>query len=176
MRKFLLIFASATLLCTELRAQLSTEDSIGITRERWRDSLFRMDMQYVPSGILLEYSLFPFEASKVDGLNNNDDTLKDAGHLYMLHNILTSSIVNGNADLPETDSLFAVAFWHNRNTGKMPFTLVYQDYNRIRESSLSEGLFTIHADSVGIMDVLPRGVSPYDTFYAFFAAPFNIQK
>lgn len=55
----------------------------------------------------------------------------------------------------------------------MPFTLVYQDYNRIRESSLSEGLFTIHADSVGIIDVLPRGTSPYDTCYTFFAAPFK---
>lgn len=110
MRKYLLILTGAALLCTELQAQLSTDDSIGVTRERWRDSLFRMDMQYVPSGILLEYSLFPFEASKFDGLNTNDDTLKDAGHLYMLHNILTSSIVNGNAALPETDSLFAVAF------------------------------------------------------------------
>ncbi len=88
-----------SVICASLHAQLTTEDSIGITRERWRDSLFRMDKQYVTTGILLEYSLFPFEAAKYDGLNNNDDTLKDAGHLYMLHNILTASVVNSNASL-----------------------------------------------------------------------------
>ena len=162
----------AIFICATTNAQLSTEDSVGITRERWRDSLFRMDMQYVTKGILLEYSMFPFEASKYDGLNSDDDTLKYSGHLYMLHNILAGGVVNENANLPETDSLFAWAFWHNRNTGKIPFTLVYQPYNIIRESSLSEGLFTIDADSVGILDVLPRAVTPYDSFYAFFASPF----
>ncbi len=154
-------------------AQLTTEDSVGITRERWRDSTFKMDMQYVSTGILLEYSLFPFDAIKYDGLNGNDDTLKYDGHLYMLHHILKNSVVNGNINIPDTDSLFAKAYWYNYNTGKIPFTLIYQSYNRIRETSLSEGLFTIAADSVGILDVLPRASSPYDTYYSFFAAPFK---
>jgi hypothetical protein len=173
MKKNSLAFLSAFLFCLFTSAQLTTEDSVGITRERWRDSTFRMDMQYVTTGILLEYSLFPFEAAKYDGLNSNDDTLKYNGHLYMLHSILKNSIVNSNANLPETDTLFTKAYWYNQNTGKIPFTLVYQSYNRIRQSSLSEGLFTIDADSVGILDVLPRSVSPYDTCYAFFAAPFK---
>ncbi len=93
MRKPSLALLGAILFCTVVSAQLTTEDSVGITRERWRDSLFRMDMQYVPTGILLEYSLFPFEVERHDGLNNDDDTLRDKGHFYMLHNILTSSIV-----------------------------------------------------------------------------------
>jgi hypothetical protein len=42
-----------------------------------------MDLQQVASGILLEYSLFPFETSKYDGLNNDDDILNDKGHFWI---------------------------------------------------------------------------------------------
>ena len=126
MKKLLFAFFLSTISYVFTNAQLTTEDSIGITRERWRDSIFRMDKQLIPSGILPEYSMFPFETGKYDGLNNNDDTLKFNGHFYMLHNILTGSIVNANANLLPTDTFFAKAFWHNRNTGKIPFTLVYQ--------------------------------------------------
>lgn len=166
---FLICLASAM----HASAQLQVEDSATISRERWRDSVFRMNMSYVPSGILAEYSLYPFEATKYDGLNNDDDTIKSSGYLYMLHDLLKASIVNNNAQLPVTDSLYAYASSLNKITGEIPFTLVYQTYHRIRSTALSEGLFTINADSVGIQDVLPRAASPYDAQYAFFAAPFN---
>ena len=49
-------------------------DTGNITRERWRDSLLRMDMSQVPTGFLLEYSLSGFESGKYDGIGNNDYT------------------------------------------------------------------------------------------------------
>ena len=58
MKKVLFTFLLSAISHAFTNAQLTTEDSIGITRERWRDSIFRMDKQLVPSGILPEYSMF----------------------------------------------------------------------------------------------------------------------
>ena len=41
---------------------LNVIDTGNITRERWRDSVLRKDMNQVPTGFLLEQSMFDFEA------------------------------------------------------------------------------------------------------------------
>lgn len=72
-----------------------------------------------------------------------------------------------------TDSLFSKAFFENRSDSTIPLIFIYQKYNRIRQTALSEGLFTIAADSVGILDVPNRTTSPYDTAEIFAFAPFK---
>lgn len=152
---------------------LEVIDTGNITRERWRDSVLRMDMSQVPTGFLLEYSMFGFESNKYDGVGNDDDTIKDDGRIFELHNILWYSKVNSNAVIGTTDSLFSKAFFYNLNSNVIPLTFIYQKYNRIRQSALSEGLFTIASDSVGILDVPGRPASPYDTLEIFAFAPFK---
>jgi hypothetical protein len=98
-----------------LTPDLEVTDSGTITREQWRDSLFRMDMNLVPTGFLLEYSLFGFESDKYNGTGNDDDTIKNDGRIFELHNILWHSKVNDSAAIGETDSLFSKAFFENRN-------------------------------------------------------------
>lgn len=73
---------------------LEVIDTGNITRERWRDSVLRMDMNQAPTGFLLEYSMFGFDSNKYDGVGNNDDTIKDDGRIFELHNILWYSKVN----------------------------------------------------------------------------------
>ena len=53
---------------------LNVIDTSNITRERWRDSVLRMNMSQVPTGFLLEYSMFGFDSNKHDGIGNDDDT------------------------------------------------------------------------------------------------------
>lgn len=146
-------------------------DSVNISRERWRDSLLRMDMNQVPTGFLFEYSLAGIDLSKFNGVNS--DTLKNEGLILSLHEILNLSKVNSNAQIAPTDDLYnqAKSIYNNNKTVALIF--IYQNYNRIRQSALSEGLFTIAADSVGILDAPGRTVSPYDTYEVFAFAPFK---
>lgn len=116
MKKLLLIVISLlSAFITEAQNTLEVIDSGYITRELWRDSLFRMDMNQVPSGFLLEYSMFGFDSDKYDGIGNNDDTIRNKGRIFELHNILWYSKVNSNAIIDITDSLFSKAFFENRN-------------------------------------------------------------
>src|SRR5678810_689947 len=78
---------------------LNVIDTGNITREGWRDSVLRMDMSQVPTGFLLEYSMFGFDSNKYDGVGNDDDTIKNDGRIFELHNILWYSKVNNNADI-----------------------------------------------------------------------------
>ncbi len=66
---------------------LTVTDTGNITRERWRDSVLRMDKSQVPTGFLLEYSMFGFRSNKYDGVSNDDDTIKNDGRICELHNI-----------------------------------------------------------------------------------------
>jgi hypothetical protein len=131
-------------------AQIQIEDSSLLTRERWRDSVLRMDLSQVPTGFLWEYSQFGFEPTRYDGVNNDDDTIAEEGQIFALHNILYLSKVNSNANIYSTDTLFKQAFFSNLNSGVIPLLFIYQPYNKIRQSSLSEGLLTIAQDSVGM--------------------------
>ncbi|MFZ6025180.1 MAG: T9SS type A sorting domain-containing protein [Bacteroidota bacterium] len=172
MKKILLFITAITAACQSY-AQLEVIDTNNITRERWRDSVFRMDKNQVPTGFLLEYSMFGLESNKYDGTGNDDDTIKNDGRIFELHNTLWYSKVNNNATIDLTDSVFSKAFFANLNSDVIPLTFVYQNYNRIRQSSLSEGLFTITPDSVGIVDVPGRQISPYDNYELFAFAPFK---
>lgn len=164
----LILFVSNNGFC-----QLQYADSINISREQWRDSLFRIDKNQVPTGILTEYSLFPFESGKYDGLNNDDDTVKTDGQIFMLQNTLYDGIVNVNASLIMTDSLYTHAFNHYNTSQSNPFILIYKSYNRIRQTALNEGLLSITPDGVGMVDVAGRTVSPYDTYTIFAFSPFK---
>lgn len=173
--KKITMLITATIAVLWLYGQNTMEiiDTGNITRERWRDSLFRIDKSQVPTGFLLEYSMSGLESSKFDGTGNNDDTLKQDGEVFGLHDILWYSKVNNNATIAETDSLYGKAFLDNLNSDVIPLTFIYQPYNRIRQTALSEGLFTIHADSVGLLDVPGRPASPYDPYELFAFAPFK---
>lgn len=82
----LLLFAVESL-SSHAQNTLLVTDTGNITRERWRDSLLRMDLQQVPTGFLLEYSMFGFYSNKYDGINGDDDTIKADGRLFELQNM-----------------------------------------------------------------------------------------
>lgn len=168
-----LLFAVSATLYSYAQNTLEVLDTGNITRERWRDSVLRIDKAQIPTGFLLEYSMFGFESSKHDGTGSNDDTIKNDGRIFELHNILLHSKVNTNATITVTDSLFSKAFFAHRNQNVVPLTFIFQSYNRIRQTALSEGLFSIAADSVGILDVPNRPSSPYDLYEIFAFAPFK---
>lgn len=173
MKKILLFMFAIVVTFISYAQNIQLEDSALLTRERWRDSIFRMDKSVIPTGFLYDYSMFGFESSKWDGTGNDDDTAKEEGQVFGLHNILWHSKVNSNAVIDVTDSLFKKAFFDNRNNNTVPLLFIYRQYNRIRQSSLSEGLFSIAADSVGILDVAGRTNSPYDTYELFAFSPFK---
>ncbi|HWI90600.1 MAG TPA: hypothetical protein VNT20_04955 [Flavisolibacter sp.] len=121
MKKILLLITAITAVWQSY-AQLEVIDTNNITRERWRDSVFRIDKSQVPTGFLLEYSMFGFESNRYDGVGNDDDTIKNDGRIFELHNILWSSKVNNNATINLTDSVFSKAFFANLNDSVVPFT------------------------------------------------------
>ena len=173
MKRLFALFIASIAMKVSL-SQIQVEDSASLTRERWRDSVLRMDKSQVPTGFLWEYSQFGFESSKYDGVGNDDDTIKDEGQIFALHNILYFSKVNNNASIFPTDTLFKQAYFANLYTGAVPLMFIFQSYNRIRETALNEGLFTIASDSVGILDVPGRSNSPYDSYEIFAFAPFKV--
>jgi pimeloyl-ACP methyl ester carboxylesterase len=152
---------------------LTVIDTGNISRERWRDSVLRMDKSQITTGFLLEYSMFGFTGNKYDGVGNDDDTIKNDGRIFELHNILYNSKVNSSAVIDLTDTLFSKAFFYNLNTNVIPLTFIYQKYNRIRQTALSQNLLKIAPDSVGILDVAGRTTSPYDPYELFAFAPFK---
>jgi hypothetical protein len=130
-----------------------------------------MDMNQVPTGFLFEYSLAGVDLSKFNGINS--DTLKNEGQILSLHEILNLSKVNNNAQINPSDGLYAQAQSLYNTNKSVALIFIYQNYNRIRQSALTEGLFTIAADSVGILDAPNRTVSPYDNYEVFAFAPFK---
>lgn len=162
----------ATLYCFAQNT-LEVIDTGSISRVQWRDSVLRMNKANIPTGFLLEYSMFGLEGARYDGVNNNDDTIKDNGRIFELHSTLYHSKVNSNAAIDVTDTLFSKAYFAHRNTNVIPLTFIYQKYNVIRQSALSEGLFTIAADSVGILDAASQPFSPYSEQELFAFAPFK---
>lgn len=147
-------------------------DSAIITRVQWRDSIFKIDKSQIPTGFLLEYSLFGFDSTKYNGVGNNDDTLKQDGEILALHNKLFHCKVNNNATIELTDTLFSRAFFANRANGSIPLTFIFQKYNRFKPSALSNNLVQIGADSVGLYDVPGRPSSPYDSSEIFAFGPY----
>ena len=76
---------------------LEIKDTGNITIERWRDSVFSMDKSQVPTGFLLEYSMFGFTSNKYDGVGSDDDTIRSDGRIFELHNILWNSKISSNS-------------------------------------------------------------------------------
>lgn len=174
MKKITLLFVAIVATCyCFAQNTLEVIDTGTISRVQWRDSVLRMNKANIPTGFLLEYSMFGLEGTRYDGINNNDDTIKDNGRIFELHSTLYHSKVNSNAAIDVTDTLFSKAYFAHRNSNVIPLTFIYQKYNVIRQSALSEGLFTIAADSVGILDAASQPVSPYNEQELFAFAPFK---
>ena len=128
------------------------QDSGNMTRQRWRDTCFallNLSSSQIPSGFLIDYSLNPFNDSNFNSLiNTNVDTLLDAGNFFVIHNILTSSIVNSSAaPISTTDSLFINAYRYTRdNNGAMPLLFLYQPFQKIRSTAYAQGLMAFTSD------------------------------
>ena len=155
-------------------------DSSKMTAQRWRDTCFallNLTSSQVPTGYLLDYSLAAFNDSNYNSLiSSNTDTISDAGDFFSLHNILTSAVVNSNAvSIGNTDSLFINAYRYKRNTGNIPLMFLYQPYQKIANTALSQDLFTITPDSLRLKDVAGRTSSPYYNDYFFAFSPFQYQ-
>lgn len=150
---------------------IQVEDTNLITPQRWRDTCFGLINKsgtLIPSGYLLDYSLVD---STFKGLDAND-TIMESGQVFALHNIFNLSKVNSKAKLPtSTDTLFIDAYRYQRNNAKIPLLFLYTNYEKIRYSALSEGLFTLTSDSVRLKDVAGRQTSPYNTKTCFVFAP-----
>ncbi|HVZ95346.1 MAG TPA: T9SS type A sorting domain-containing protein [Chitinophagaceae bacterium] len=152
---------------------ITLEDTNLITTQRWRDTCFGLidkSAAQIPSGYLMDYSLVSLNDSSFNGSYNSNDTIAESGDFFALHSMFTSAKVNSNGTLPaSTDTLFIDAYRYLRNTGYVPLLFLYQPYQKIRPTALSQGLFTLTPDSIRLKDVSGRGSSPYDTktFFAF---------
>lgn len=149
-------------------------DTIHSSTARWQDTCFgllNLSASQIPSGYLLDYSLTPFDDSNFNSLtSSNIDTLKNFGSFFSLQNIFTQSKVNANAAyIGNSDTLFINAHRYQRDTGYIPLLFLYQQYQKMDKNALHNGLFTITADSLRLMDVAGRSTSPYDneSFFAF---------
>ena len=71
---------------------LQVLDSSTMTAQRYRDTCFgllNLSSSQIPSGYLLDYSMSAFNDSVFNSLiSTKIDTVKDAGTLFALHNIL----------------------------------------------------------------------------------------
>lgn len=151
---------------------LQIEDTINITRERWRDTCFGLinkDATQIPNGYLVDYSLAVIDKD-FDGVGNND-TLKSYGDFFYYYNILELSKVNSNGALQLTDDLFINAKRYQRDNPSIPLLFLYQPYQKINANALSNNLFSITTDSVRLMDVPNRPTSPYDNKELFMFTP-----
>ena len=157
MKKFLFFSISLFFIYSSFAQNtLEIKDTGNITRERWRDSVFSMDKSQVPTGFILEYSMFGSTSNKYDGVGNDDDTIKNDGRIFELHSILSNSKVNNNAVIEPTDTLFARGFFYNLNTQIIPLTFIYQKYNLIRQTALSQGLFK-QAETLALLQAMHVG-------------------
>ncbi len=162
---------------------LQIQDSSTMTAQRFRDTCFallNLSASQIPSGYLLDYSLNAFNDSIFNSLiSSKIDTISDAGVFFGMHNILTSCVVNSNAtQIGLTDSFFINARRYQRNTGNIPLLFLYQQYQKIRKTALSQGLFTLTPDSLRLKDVTGRSNSPYDNeiFFAFSPVQNSIDR
>lgn len=179
MRHLYLLLALA-LLCRCANAQtISYTDSIPpMTEQRWSDTCFgllNLTATNIPSGYLLDRSPSAFNDTVFNSLlTSSVDTLSDGILFFAIHNIMTKAAVNSSATyIGNTDTLYRDAFRYARNTGHIPILLLYQNYQKIRPTALSQGLFTLTPDSLRLNDVSGRSTSPYDNEYIFMMAPFN---
>ena len=100
MKKLYLVLVYA-FLCNNLYAQVQVDDASAYPSvDAYRADVFRMDMQQVPTGILLDRSLFPFEPYLYDGLLADDEIIKNKGQIFNLLELLRGSIVNSKAAFP----------------------------------------------------------------------------
>ncbi len=157
---------------------LQIEDTINISRARWRDTCFGLinkSTALIPSGYLLDYSMAAFESGKYDGLASDDDTIKAYGNFFLLHNIINISAVNSNAGLSATDNLFINAHRYKRDTKTIPLVFLFQSYQKINSSAWTNNLFSITSDSLRLLDVTGRPSSPYDNKEIFIFTPLQTQ-
>ncbi|WP_301920752.1 hypothetical protein [Ferruginibacter sp.] len=156
---------------------MQLKDTNLITSQRWRDTCFSLldkSATQIPSGYLIDYSLAPLNDSSFNGANIKNDTITESGQFFALHNIFAASKVNNSGLLSNsTDTLFIDAYRYKRNTGSIPLLFLYQPYQKIRSSALSQGLFTITTDSIRLKDVAGRSTTPYDNRTCFAFSPLN---
>lgn len=164
MRKFISALLMLYAMYSASAQPLQLEDTLNVTRERWRDTCFGLidkSAAQIPSGYLIDYSLSGINKD-FDGVGNND-TLQAWGNFFYHYNILELSKVNSNGALQTTNDLFINAKRYLRdNGGTVPLLFLYQPYQKIKSTALSNNLFSVTSDSIRLMDVPGRGASPYD--------------
>jgi hypothetical protein len=172
----LVVLALTTYLGNAQTSTLNLKDSSTITMQRWRDTSFallNLSSSQIPSGYLIDYALNEFNDSNFNSVASaNIDTITDAGSFFALHNILSASVVNSSATpIGTTDSLFINAYRYKRDHNTIPLLFLYQPFQKIRSTALSQGLMTLSPDSIRLQDVAGRTSSPYDNKFAFGFSP-----
>jgi hypothetical protein len=100
MKKSILCMMMLSFTFTVLAQTLQIEDTINITRERWRDTCFGLinkGTTQIPSGYLVDYSLGIIDKD-FDGAGSND-TIKAYVDFFYYYNIPELSKVNSNGTL-----------------------------------------------------------------------------
>ncbi len=180
MRKLLLtlLLSSGIVLSIFAQDTFLIQDSTPLTINRWRDTCFGLldkSAVQIPSGILLDYSLNPFNDSCFNSLvSSRIDTIQDGGLFFTACNILKSAVVNSNGNsIPNSDSVYVNAARYMRNNGAIPLLFLYTTFQKINSSSYSQNLLTITPDSIRLKDVPGRSASPYKNGLFFAFAPFQ---
>jgi len=179
-KKTTVAVALLLLLSNAIEAQtigVQTVDTINYTGTRWRDTSFgllNLQSSQIPSGYLIDYSMAGFNDSLFNSNTGTKlDTITESGFFLALQNLFIQSKVNSAATLGSTDSLYMTAYRYRRDSGNIPLLFLYQQYQKIRKTALSQGLFTLTPDSIRLKDVAGRTTSPYDTKSFFAFTPFQ---
>ncbi|WP_419801268.1 esterase/lipase family protein [Mucilaginibacter sp.] len=151
-------------------------DSLYFTQDEYSNFVFgNLNFQSISSGYLLDKSLNAFVSEIYDGKNSNDSTVHNISGWFSLYTRLQGSNVNGNANLPDPDSISTRTGFYIRQ-GQIPLVLINKSYQRIKNDALLTGLFTTNADSTQLYDNPSRTTSPYTTSRLFVNSTYWLNK
>ncbi len=149
---------------------ITTDSTVNMDLPTYRERIFgTLDLSAanIPSGCLMEYSLFGWDKTKYT-LASTADSINSPSAWFRLYALLRKSIVNSATSLPPSaDSLHAIAKSYYVSGDTIPAFVLNKTYHTIRQNSYAEGCFTIDQDQIRLYDVAdpptltkPKGCLP----------------
>ena len=145
---------------------IHTDSTVNMDLPTYRERIFgALDLSpaNIPSGCLMEYSLFGWDKTK-NTLASPADSVNSPDVWFRLYALLRKAAVNSATSLPHSaDSLQHIAQRYFVSGDTIPAFVLNHAYQTIRQNSYAEGCFTIDQDNLRLYDVMGRSTNPYAT-------------
>jgi hypothetical protein len=133
-----------------------------MTVAEYKERIFgALDLNQVPTGRLMEYTLVGWDTTRFTRSSPNDSVL-NYGHWLTCYGQLKAAEVNTQSNLLHPDELVQIAKKLAISVDTVPFMVLDKPYNYVRPSSYAEGCFTIDPDEIRLYDVAGRATNPYN--------------